>query len=118
MTPNAEHNRRECNERRVDAFVITHGIGDNYMILHRNYSKTTYADGRVKIFDPLIRWRYQDGIGEIGIRGDWSIGFMYGWRVGEWSRLKTRFVEFGKLTLYVHMGPCKAHNPRNGEIFE
>ena len=85
------------------------------MILRRGYRKTIYKDGRVEIFDPLIRWFYQDGMGEIGIRGDWDIGFMYGWRIGDFSRLKTRFVEFGKLTLYIHTGQCKAHNPRTDE---
>ena len=88
------------------------------MILHRNYRKKTFSDGRVEIFDPLIRWSYRDGMGEIGLRGDFSIGFMWGCRIGEWSRFKKRFIEIGKLTLYVHLGKCKPHNPRTGEIFE
>ena len=86
------------------------------MNLMRNYTRTTYSDGRVEVFDPLVCWHLQKmrpgWLGEIGLRKGWAVGFMLGFRVGDYSTYRTKFIEIGGLTLYVHAGKCAPHNPR------
>jgi hypothetical protein len=95
--------------------------GPGPIVIRRSYTKTTYTDGRVAVFDPFICWhleQFSNGwIGEIGTRGDYSIGFMHGYRVGDWSQYRTRFLEFGAWTVYAHLGRCAPHNPRTGKFY-
>lgn len=82
------------------------------MRLHRNYVKTTFGNGEVREFNPLIVWHWDDAIHEIGFRGNYAIGYLWKFRIGSWSRIKTRFLELGPLTIYVHYGECEPYTPR------
>ena len=88
------------------------------MHLHRNYRQVTYSDGRVETFDPFLRWHLQTMrpglLAEFGFRGDCSVGFMWLYRVGIYSRYRTVFLELWRLTLYCHFGVREPHNPRTG----
>jgi len=95
--------------------------GEKKMILHRNYIKEYYVENGIttvtRLFDPLICWHYENGMGTIGFRGNYSIGFYWQYRVGTWSRIKTRFARIGKLTLFIHYGECEPYNPMTGERY-
>lgn len=86
------------------------------MNLMRNYRRVTYPDGHVVEFNPRIVWHFQimrpGVLAEIGLRGGWAIGFMWTYRVGDYSVYRTHWLEVGPLTLYFHAGECEPHNPR------
>ncbi len=85
---------------------------------HRQPRKYTYSDGRTERFDPFFRWIVTSGWIEFGIPNNNAIGLMWKYKKGDFSRVKTKWLEIGRLTLYVNYGTCKAHNPRTGEVFE
>lgn len=88
------------------------------MQIHRSYSKTIYPDGRVQVFDPWITWLLWDnGIGEIGLRNGWSLGYLWRWKVGNWSRYKTWYVQIGWLTIYAHCGITDPPGKYKGLVF-
>lgn len=85
------------------------------MVIHRGYVKTTFNSGRTLEFNPFFTWHLERGMGWFGIRQRYEIGFYWGYKIGNWSRIKTRFIEIGKLTLFVHYGKREPWNPRTGE---
>ena len=87
------------------------------MNIMRNRVETRYPDGRVEIFDPLIRWHAMEGMLEIGLRGDYAIGAMWGWKIGDYSWYRTKWIQVGRLTLYVHFGMREPWNPRTGKSY-
>lgn len=52
------------------------------MNLQRGRRETRYSSGEVEIFDPFFRWVLMDGLYQFGIRGNFDIGFMWGYTVG------------------------------------
>lgn len=85
------------------------------MIAQRNRVETRYPDGRIEIFDPLIRWHWGFIGAEIGLRGDYSIGWRWRYPVGNYTRYRKKWVEIGPLTLYVNFGMREPHDPRTGK---
>jgi len=84
----------------------------------RTPSTTRYSNGLVKTFNPFFRWRIMDGWWHIGFPRHFGFGIMWKFRKGEWSRIRTKFVVFGRWTLYIDLGQCKPCNPRTGKIYK
>lgn len=84
----------------------------------RQPHKITYPDGRVERFDPFFRWHLTNGWIELGIPNFNAIGFMWKCRIGDFSRIKKKWIEIGRFTFYINVGSCPAYNPRTGEVFE
>lgn len=75
------------------------------------YSKS-YPDGRTETFDPLLRWSFNPGIWDVSLRGDWGVGLLHGYRIGDYSCFRTRYLRLGRITFYLHLGRCAPHDPR------
>ena len=89
------------------------------MILHRNYVKTYLQDkdglvSDIKVFNPIFVWHIERGWLTFGIRGHYEIGFYYGYSIGNWSRIKTKFIKFSRLTIFVNYGEREPYNPHKG----
>lgn len=64
-----------------------------------------------------IHLYFDEGMIELRSTGDYAIGAMWLYRIGNWSRYRIRFLQIGRLTLYLHLGRREPHNPSTGESF-
>jgi len=53
----------------------------------------------VEKFDPLIVWWFEKSIWEIGFRGHYGLRFTWGYGMGDWSRIKRKYIKIGKLII-------------------
>jgi hypothetical protein len=88
-------------------------------VYHRNYVKTYKQDkdgliSDIKVFNPLIVWHIEKGMFTFGFRGHYEIGFYYGYTIGNWSRIKTKFIKIFNLTIFINYGECEPYNPITG----
>lgn len=101
-----------CSERRMAGGGWVRQL-DHF---HR-YRRTVTRNGvEVERFDPWLCWSIGSRRVVIETRHSYGIGIMWGWRVGNFSRIRQRFIEIGPLTLILYCGICEAYNPRKRRV--
>lgn len=75
--------------------------------LNRNCRQTTYPDGRVETFNPLVTWHFITCYGGlicgIGIGQNWGIGVLWGYRNG-YTVYRRASMQIGRLNIYLNLG--------------
>ena len=74
--------------------------------------KVIYSDGTTEEFNPFFLWRFGDGMAVVYTRHLWGAGIYWEWTIGTFSRIKTKFFNIGRLTLFIYHGSTDAYNPR------
>lgn len=83
----------------------------------RNRAVTRVSKDGVVLYElnPILCWHIQRGIIDIHIRGHYGIMVLWGSVVGDWSRIRKKYIKIGKLIICLNYGECAPYNPNTGK---